>query len=113
MKKEEILRIVDEAVNSKIKSFSFNRELCETIRHFVELKVNSINDKENKKKDYDLMVYFIQTIKNIFKDMFLYRNCNGEIYELYFESRNGRSKFCFGITEEEFQNLMPFIEVRF
>lgn len=113
MKKEEILRIVDEAVDSKIKSFSFNRELCETIRHFVELKVNNINDKENKQKDYDLMVNFIKTIKKIFKDIFVIRSYDRQLYELIFESRDGRSKCCFSITEEEFTDLIPFIPERY
>lgn len=113
MKKEEILPIVNEAINSKIESFGFHIQLCNKIKNILKVEMEKNNDKENKIKDYDLMVNFVRTIKNIFKDMFLHQSCNGEIYELFFESRNGRSKFCLSITEEEFTNLMPFIDVRY
>ena len=116
MKKEEIMHIVSEAVDSKIKSFSFHVELCSKIRGIVKEAIEmdkAKENKENKEKEYDLMVNFVRTIKNIFKNMFLHCSCDGQIYELFFESRNGRSKFCFSITEEEFNNLIPFVEVRF
>ena len=112
MKKEEILRIVDEAVDSKIKSFNFYRQICVKVREIVKEEMECNNDKV-KEKDYNSMVIFVRTIKNIFYNMFITCDITGELHQLYFESRDGRSKFCIGITKEEFNNLIPFVEVRF